>query len=423
MNILKYFLKIISTNQKLRQITHLLSANVIGLPIGIIASIFVTKYLGPEKFGDYMFIQNLFALAIIIGTFGFYNSGNRAIINSKEKSHIKEYYGAEIVISIFLFLFIASAVIVFIFFDKNINSKQLFTTILMLVPFVVVYLFVRYFETLLQADNRINLLIKIRLYPKVLFAVSIICVYLLQKEFSASKLLIAYNLLMLSQLFVFIYVIVSLKPSFKNLRKRIKDVVRLNKYYGWHIYIGSIFAVGFSQLSGILISYTGGDNTGVGYYALAITIAAPLSFIPNTIATTYYRDFSIMSRIPQKVIHQTLAITVAVLLISWFLIDPFINYFYGEDYQNVIPLFYIVSLGVTFYGFADVYNRFLGSNGQGKMLRNSSFLVGLSLLVFNITLIPLWGEVGAAWTKTLTGIVYIITILYNYNKYKLIKKI
>jgi O-antigen/teichoic acid export membrane protein len=412
------FLKSFRNNQKLRQITRLLSANVIGIPLGIIASIFVTKYLGPEKFGDYMFIQNIFNFAIIIGTFGFFNSGNRAIINSKKKSHIKEYYGAEIVISIFLFLFIALAVIFFISFDKNIQSKQLFTTILMLVPFVFVYLFVRYFETLLQADNRINLLIKIRLYPKVLFAVSIICAYLLQKEFSGSKLLIAYYLLMLSQLVVFVYVILSLKPSFKNLRKRIKDLVRLNKYYGWHVYIGSVFAVGFAQLSGILISYFGVDNTGVGYYALAITIAAPLSFIPNTIATTHYREFSIMSAIPQKVMHVTLAMSVAALLLSWLLIDPFINYFYGEDYQNVIPLFYIVSLGVCLHGLADFFNRFLGSHGQGKMLRNSSFIIGFCLLVMSVLLIPLWNEVGAAITKGATGLVYLVSIKYFYNKFK-----
>jgi UDP-glucose 4-epimerase len=30
----------------------LLSANVIGIPLGIIASIFVKKYLGPERKGD-----------------------------------------------------------------------------------------------------------------------------------------------------------------------------------------------------------------------------------------------------------------------------------------------------------------------------------------------------------------------------------
>ena len=73
-------------------------------------------------------------------------------------------------------------------------------------------------------------------------------------------------------------------------------------------------------------------------------------------------------------------------------------------------------------GFADFYNRFLGANGQGKILRNSSFIVGGSLLVFNVVLIPLYGEIGASLTKGVSGFIYFVTIFYYYKKFKLLDK-
>ena len=115
----------------------------------------------------------------------------------------------------------------------------------------------------------------------------------------------------------------------------------------------------------------------------------------------------------------TLGITMFTLFVSWILIAPFITYFYGIEFNSVINLFYIVSIGIVLHGFADFYNRFLGAHGQGKILRNSSFIVGVSLLFFNIVLIPLYGEVGAAITKGVSAFIYFIIIVYYYKKFKL----
>jgi O-antigen/teichoic acid export membrane protein len=173
-------------------------------------------------------------------------------------------------------------------------------------------------------------------------------------------------------------------------------------------------AVGFSQLTGILISYFGIDNTGVGFYSLAITFAGPLALIPNVIATTHYKDFSTKKRIPNRLFIVTLVLSITGLIILWLIIPPFIKYFYGAAFLPVIRLNLIVSTGVALHGLADFINRFLGAHGQGKALRNASFFVGSSLLGFNLILIPRFAATGAAITKVFTGFIYLIVIFIYY---------
>jgi undecaprenyl pyrophosphate phosphatase UppP len=166
-----------------------------------------------------------------------------------------------------------------------------------------------------------------------------------------------------------------------NLKLRIKEIWKYNISYGFNVYLGSITAVGFAALTGVLISYFGADNTGVGYFSLALTIVTPLSFIPNVIATTHYKDFSIQKNVHKRLINITLILSLLALVFIWIIVKPFINIFYGPEFQPVISLTIVLSIGMIGYGFGDFFNRFLGAHGQGKALRNSSFLVGFMLLI------------------------------------------
>ncbi len=409
---------------KFKQIVSLFSANIIGIPFGFFISIILARYLGADTYGDYMFITNILNLSVLLFSFGVFQAGNRAIVLSKNINEIREYYGAELVFLFCVFALISILLVLYTFYDPNINSKGLSITMLSILPFSWTYILIKYYEILFQADNRIKLLAITRLSTKIIFLVLISIVVYFITQINNHKLLTIFYLYITAQIIVFIYVLLKLKISFKNLKERLKSIISFNKTFGFNVYLGSIFAVGFAQLSAILISYFGIDNSGVGFYSLALTIAAPIGFIPNTIATSYYKDFSKFKQIPNNILSFTFAITLPVLILSWVLINPFIMFFFGNEYESVIYLFYILSAGIMLHGLADIYNRFLGAHGQGKILRNCSFIVGSSLLLFNIFLIPIYGEIGASYTKSFTGLIYLVSIIYYYKKYKqkLIKK-
>jgi O-antigen/teichoic acid export membrane protein len=410
------------SNPKAKQVLGLFSVNIIGIPIGIITSIVVTRYLGPQGYGDYKFIQSIFNFAIIIFTFGFFQAGNRALVLNNDRQKAKEYYGAELVVTGGLFIIMSVFLVLYALFDNNIQEKELNNFLLVVIPFGWVFLLLRYFETLFQADNRIRMLGQVRLFPKVGFLIMAALVYFVFMNKEMNKLAVVWSFYIGTEVIVFLIILYKLKVSFKNIKKRFIEIWNYNKSFGLNVYLGSLFAVGFARFTEILISYFGLDNSGVGFYSLALTFTMPLTFIPNTIATTHYKDFSTSKKVPKKLMLITLALSVAALIGIWIIVKPFVNIFYGPEFSTVISLNFIVSIGVTAHGFGDFYNRFLGANGQGLQIRNSAFVVGLSILALNLLLIPKYGEYGAAYSKLLSGFIYLGFILFYYIRFIKTKK-
>ncbi|BFN37905.1 oligosaccharide flippase family protein [Fidelibacter multiformis] len=406
------------SNPRAKQVLGLFSVNIIGIPIGIITSIVVTRYLGPQGYGDYKFIQSIFNFAIIIFTFGFFQAGNRALVLNNDKQKAKEYYGTELAITGGLFIIMTFFLVIYALFDVNIQEKQLSNFLLFVIPFGWVFLLLRYFETLFQADNRIRMLAKVRLYPKVGFLVMSAALYFIFRNIEINRLAVVWSFYIGTEVIVYLIILRKLNVSFKRLRKRFIEIWNYNKSFGLNVYLGSLFALGFSYFSEILISYFGADNSGVGFYSLALTFTMPLTFIPNTIATTHYKDFSKNKIVSKKLLLITLGLSLASLFGLWIIVPPFINFIYGEDFSTVIPLNFIVSFGVIAYGFGDFFNRFLGANGKGKALRNSAFFVGGSLMLSSFLLIPKYGEYGAAYAKLFAGFTYLSVIIFYYLKFK-----
>ena len=298
--------------------------------------------------------------------------------------------------------------------DRNINEKGLRMVLLLAIPFSWVFLISKYFEVLFQADNKIRLLAKARLFPHLIYFIIILIIYYLF-NYSGNRLVLILATYFTGNISASVYIIVQTKSFFGNLKLRARRSFIIIKLFGFNVYMGSLFAVGFSQLTGVLISYFASDNSGVGFYSLAVTIAGPLAFIPNVIATTHYKDFSTSNKVSRKLMLVTLSISCAALLGTVLLVGPFINIFYGSSFAPVIRLTYIVSFGIILNGLADFFNRFLGAHGKGKALRNSAFIVGLGIMILNIILIPLFGETGAAWTTFFSGVIYFMCMYFYYR--------
>lgn len=422
MSILSSLKKKISNSSKTKQVIRLFSVTLITIPIGIITSVFLTRFLGVEKYGDYSFIISIFNLAIVLFTFGFLQASNRLLVLNHDTKKTREYYGTTLIILGGLFMVMTIFLYLYGIFDENLKQKSLQKLFILIIPISSVFLLMKYFETLFQADNRIKLLAQSRLIPKVIFGIAALFLYLFFKDARIDKLGMLCLVFFITQIIVYVYIISRIKISFKNFNKHFKEIWTVNKTFGLNVYLGSLFAVGFSSLTQVLIGYFSIDNSGVGFYSLALTFSMPLTFIPNTIATTHYKDFSTAKNIPKRLFFITLALSTAALVIIWILVPPFVKIFYGEGYSSVSSINFIVSIGAILYGMGDFFNRFLGSNGQGKALRNSSFFVGSGLMAANLLLIPTLGEYGAAYAKLIAGALYVVVIFYYYKKFINIRK-
>ena len=202
----------------------------------------------------------------------------------------------------------------------------------------------------------------------------------------------------------------------KRVLRRFEKIKDINKVYGFPIYIGSLFAVGTGSFVGIALGLLSEDNITVGFYNIAQQISIPLSMIPNIISTVLYKRYVSTSRINSKILLILLSLCIAIFICILLFAKPFISLVFGEEYLTAIPLLKYMCFGALSYGIADFFNKYLLSKGFGVQLRNVSIIVGIIMLLIAYPLIYYWGCYGAAYIKAVTGIVYIISIVFTYKK-------
>jgi len=385
-------------------------ASFLSVALGFLISILNTRILGPEKFGDFKYIETVVRLVASLVSVGFFLSLARLIALNNDSVKEKKYLGLFVVVlsiisSIGILLVFIYSYIEPLYFDKTFGST--FRTLFFLLPAITAHMAL---IEALKGLNKIYTLALLSILPTATYA---IIIYYLSQVIEVNielVLLLYYGLLLLNNLFI----IYKLKPSFKYGKELIQELHKENKFNGRPIYYGSLAGVATANMAGISISYFLNDNKQVGFFMLALTVCSPLLIIPSVLGTTYFKKFVHLSKIPSKVIIFSLSITIMALIVFYALIDFVIIKFYSEEYLPVSHIAKFLIIGFIFHGLGDLLNRFLGAKGEGKKLRNAAFIVGIINILGYSLLIKYFQMNGAIITKILASCLYLIVMLYYY---------
>ncbi len=406
-------------NLRIKQAATLYSASIAGIPLSIFTSIVFTRFLGPQSFGDFSFIDSLFDVAIIIFPAGIFFAGNRALLLNKEPARARQYYGAALAYLLLLFIAMTIGLAVYAFLDPNLAAKGLDRFFLMLLPAGWIFLLRPYFDNMLHADNRIYDLAATRFFPKVFTFSAALVIYYFAGDFAGNRLSVIWAIYLLAFLVVYLFVFFRIRISFGHLTSRMKEILAHHQSYGVHLYVGNLFSAGAISLTGILISYFSPDNTGVGFFALAVAISRPMALIPSVVAVTWFKDFAEQRSIPVRLASVTALLTIFAFAGLYLLAGPFVRFFYSDAFLPVIPLVHLTGIGMALYGAGIFFSRFLEAHGHGKPVRNIHIAMGLTLLVTNLVLIPWIQVTGAAIAMILASAVYSLGMWHNYVKVKI----
>jgi O-antigen/teichoic acid export membrane protein len=401
-------------NIRFRQVLLLYAANLAGVPLALVTSIVFTRFLGPQGYGNFAFLDSIFDFGKTIFTLGFFYAGSRAIVLSNQPQKVREYYGSTLLILGVLFIIMSLFFAGYGLFDPNLNDKGLTNFFLMLIPFGWVFMLIPFFDTVLKADNRINTLATTRFLPKVVLFAGAISIYYFLPGFEGNRLTVVWGIYLMAFIIVFVLVLSRIQVSLKNSRQRIAEIWQQNKIFGLHIYTGGLFYAGSLSLTGIILSYYSHDNAGVGFLALALAISRPLELIPSAVATAYFRDFASQDSLNKRLASATLLLSLGGLVVTWALVGPFIRYFYSDDFIPVITLVFPISIAMVLHGLSGLLNRFLEARGKGKAIRNTYIATGITLVIANMLLIPQYGANGASIAMLISGIIYISVMIFYY---------
>ena len=394
-----------------RQTFILYASTLLGVAFGVVASVINTRFMSPTDYGDVRYVQNILQFASSLLLFGYFLSGSRLLALSDNEDESRKIRGCMVLIlavtAIIMFLITAGCAV------AHYNRPFIAKLFIVSLPVCIYPILLNYINTTAQGDNHIGRLSAARLVPSLLYIPLAYLIYSVYGATSIRMILMQWGLYTI----VLLALAISTKPLFKDIKRIFDNLNTENKDYGFQLYIGSLVMVATNYLAGISLGVFNSDNTEVGFYTLALTVTGPLAMLPSIIGTTYFKEFAKLDKIPNNVMRNTLILTIISCVVFILLIKQFVVLLYTEEYATVGVYASWLSVGYCIHGFGDMLNRYLGSHGQGRDIRNASIANGV-VKVFGYTLfVYLWNTPGALFTTLFCDFIYAAMILWYYVKF------
>lgn len=379
--------------------------------MGVMSSIVNTRFINPSDYGDVRYIQNILNFIASLLLFGFFHSGSRLLALSHDEKYSRRIRGVMIVIlSITSIILFVCSIGCYYIHCENANVAYLF---LVSLPVCFYPLLLNYVNTTAQGDNHIVRLSCARLIPQLLYVPIAFIVYSMYGATSVRMILLQWGIYTI----ILIGIIISTKPVFNNLCPIYRKLSKENKEYGIQLYIGSLIMVSTNYLAGIFLGLFNTDNSQVGFYTLALTVAVPLTNVPSIIGTTFFKRFATEPRIPTRIIKVTILVTIVSAIVFIIIVKPLVCFLYSERYQVVGVYASLLAIGFSVHGLGDMINGYLRSHGQGKSIRNSSIANGLFKIFGYYVLVKYYNIWGAIFTTIFCSIIYCSTLMYYYYRF------
>ena len=362
-------------SQKKLQVTVLYTTTLIGVVLGVISSILNTHFIDPEVYGNVRYIQNLLNFTSSILLLGFFQSGSRLLAIAKDQKESNQIKGCMIIIlGITVVIQILCCIILgFIHLEKADISYLFWISI----PVCASPILINYVNMTAQGDNQIYRISLARLLPPLFYVPTAYLIYQYTGANASKMIALQWGFVTV----ILSIIIISTRPIFSNLYYIWEKLKIENRNYGIQLYIGSLFMVATNYIAGITLGVFNENNTDVGFYTLALTITTPLSTLPAIIGTTYFKEFAHLPKIPDKVMIASLLLTIISCLCFIICIKPLVSLLYSDRYESVGLYACILAVGFSLHGFGDMINRYLGSHGQGKPIRNASIANGIFKII------------------------------------------
>lgn len=406
----RYFSKI---SKDKKQVLLLFVSTLGGTFLGLISSIVNTRFIDPVDYGDVRYVQNIITFISTLLLLGYFLSGSRLLALSKHEMYSRRVRGAMIAILAIASFVLVLSILICAYIHHHRSKDVIFHLFLIASPISFSYLFTNYINTTAQGDNHIGRLAIARILPTLIYVILAFIIYSVFGANSERMILLQNGL----PTIILLLIILSTKPTFRNLKPVFADLNAENKEYGFQLYIGSLVMVASNYLAGIFLGLFNPDNTQVGFYTLALTVSSPLAFLPSIIGTTYFKQFASQSKIPTKVFKYTIIITIFSFVFYVLFIRSIIDFLYTDKYSQVGMYSSWLALGFCVHGLGDMINRFLGSHGKGVEIRNASIGNGVFKIIGFIVLVYYFNTMGAIVTQVCCSLIYASLMLYYYRKF------
>lgn len=388
-----------STFSVLKNTNWLLMEKAIAAPLGLILNIILARYLGPELYGSYNYVQAFALIVVPLAALGLNAIVTKELVNHPE--HQGEVIGSALAGRLIgSFAGAAFLAIAAFWHDSTL------TWLLIILSIGQIFSAFTVFNFWFQSKLRNDIDVKARLFALVIgFTLKLIAIYF-DADLTTLVLLYSFDFLLVAVFTVLFYL--NSRPENHKLSLDIVMLRTLISQSKWLI-MSSVAAVINLKID-IIMLHQLSDASEVGIYSVAARISELWFFIPMAITASYFpvllqlkrqKDEQYLPKL-QNLNDLLLAMAVSVIVPTILFGEFFIELLFGNEYSPAADMLSIHIIGGAFIFMRALLSKWLIAE---ELLKFSLVTHGIGAIInvaANYFLIPLYGGEGAAWASLLS---------------------
>ncbi len=374
----------------------LLFEKVLRIVLSLFIGVWVTRYLGPENFGVFSYVQSFVILFASIASLGLNSILVREFVNRSENKELLITTSYFLKLLGFLIFFILLVSFTFLIPDDgNINN----------------YIYIIGFGVFFQSFDVIDFYFQSKVKSKYIVYANILSLFL-------SSLMKIILLIIEAPLICFVYVVLfdsitlalgfiffAIKKSDLNFLKFSfnLNIAKSLLSESWPLILNSVIISLYMRIDQVMIKLMLGDVEN-GEYAAAVRLSESIYFIPLVVTSSLFpaivnakkiSDKLYVSRI-QKLYDIMVWGAILIALPISFFSEEIILLFFKEEFSNASRVLEIHVWSGVFVFLGVAYGKYLIVEGYTLKVLYKTLLGGSINVIANYCLIPSYGISGAA---------------------------
>ncbi|MCT0949321.1 flippase [Weissella confusa] len=378
----------------------------------LVTAPYISRVLGPNGVGKYTLSNSFASYFAILGVLGLTQYGNRMIAYYMDDRYERSIYFWHILVLRFLTVGIAASIYFLIVFTCDMNGL-----ILYIIQSIVI------FSTLMDVSWFFNGIenFKITVLRNILVKlVSVLLIFLTVKDNTDLPL---YALIMVGGTFLGN---ITLWPFLRNfLNTPVFSLSRFKSIFFDSVvyFVPSLATSVYLVLNKLMIGWLDSDVAAVFFQqsdqiirvVLSVVTAMNAVMLPRISNEFKKNNNTAIMKYIGKSVHLNLFISVPIMIGIIILGSVFAPWFFGRGFEPVGSIMAIEGIMIVFIGLNNVIGwQFMMPVGMVKQMSVAVVSGALINLFLNLTLIPIWGVIGATVATVVSEfVVLMVMVLYT----------
>jgi len=379
----------------LKNTSWMMAEQFLRIIAGLFVSIWVARYLGPEKFGLFSYVLAFTAIFGGIAKLGLDGIMVRELVSHPEKCDV--YLGAAFWLKVFGAFIVMGLIAAIVPFTSNDATINLF---IFIIAAGLVFQSFEVVEFYFQSQVLAKIVSICKAIQLALSSMIKIYLVLNEAELVYFVLVTAFDALSLAVSYAIAYKIRKNPAFYKHFELSIAKQLLKDS---WPLIFTSVVVMIYMRIDQIMIKDMLGEYE-VGIYSVAVRLSEPFSFIPTLITASLFPAILNAKKQCDKLYKQRLQrlytfmvwIAIAIALPMTFLADRLIVLLFGQAYHEAEQVLMIHVWAAIFVFLGLSSSKYLLAENLTKIVFQRTFLGAVSNILLNLWLIPIYGVISAA---------------------------